>query len=152
MVTKCIIYLVLSVFLTESVFFLSLLRERKGRNGKQKLIWNRMYQFHMLGMSLGEMKKEIRRKDRKDSFVCILLADGIFMGVQVLLNLFKYRKSFDASEILYENLWDYVFSKTAYNINFPLLFAVSLLLYLLFRMLQHRNMRRMLKEISAKCG
>ncbi|MGN0266627.1 MAG: hypothetical protein ACI4D7_03005, partial [Lachnospiraceae bacterium] len=148
MVTKSIIYLVLSVFLTESVVFLSLLQDRKGRNGKQKQIWNRMYQLHILGMSLGEMKKEIRRKERKDSLVCILLADGIFMGVQVLLNLFKYRKSFDDSAILFENLWDYVFSKTAYNINFPLLFAVSLLLYLLFRMLQHWNMRRMLKEIS----
>lgn len=151
-ITKCIIYLVLSVFLTESVVFLSLLQERKGRNGAQKQVWNRMYQFHMLGMSLGEMKKEIRRKDQKDSLVCILLADGIFMGVQVLLNLYKYRKSFDNSEILSENLWDYVFTKTACNINFSLLFAVSILLYFLFRMLQHRNMRRMLKEISAKCG
>lgn len=150
--TECIIYLVFSVFLTESAVFLFLLWGRKGRNGKQKQVRNRIYQFHMLGMSFGEMKKEIRRKDRKDSLVCILLADGIFIGIQVLLNLFKYEKCLDDTEILYEYLWDYVFSKTAYNINFPLLFAVSLFLYLLFRILQYRNMHCMLNDISRKCG
>ena len=150
--TESIIYLIISVFLTESVVFLSFLRGRKGRDGKQNQVRNRMYQLHMLGMSIGEMRKEIRRKDRKDSFVCLLLADGIFIFIQVLLNLYKYGKCFDDSSKLYENLWDYVFSKTVYNINFPLLFAVSLFLYLLFRMLQCRNMRRMLKEIAEKCG
>ena len=148
MLTECILYLVLSVFLMESVVFLSFLRGRKGRDGKQNQVRNRMYQLHMLGMSIGEMRKELRRKDWKDSLVCILLADGIFLGIQVLLNLCKYEKCYDDSVKLYENLWDYVFFMTVSNTNFPLLFAVSLFLYLLFRMLQYWNMYHMLKDIS----
>lgn len=150
--TECIIYLVLMIFLIEAVVFLSLLWGRKGRNGKQKQARNRIYQFHMLGMSLGEIQKEIRKKDRKDSLVCILLADGLFMVVQWIINLVGYRECVDDSLPLYRYDWDYVFSKTAYNINLPLLFAVSLFIYLLFRMLQYRNMHRMLKDISKKCG
>ena len=148
MLTECILYLVLSVFLMESVVFLAILGERRGRDGKQRQLQNRMYQFHMLGMSLGEIKRKIKRKDRKDSLVCILLADGIFLGIQVLINLYSFLECLDDSVKLYENLWDYIFSKTIYNINFPLLCAVSLFLYLLFRMLQYWNMYSMLKDIS----
>ncbi|MCI6731384.1 MAG: hypothetical protein MR487_03550 [Lachnospiraceae bacterium] len=150
--TECILYLVLSVFLTESVVFLAISGGWKSRDGNQRQLQNRMYQFHILGMSLGEMKREIRREDRKDSLVCILLADGMFMIAQWIINLMRYRECVDDSLPLYRYDWDYVFSITVSNINFPLLFVVSLFLYLLFRMLQCRNMRRMLKEIAEKCG
>lgn len=147
MLVEFIVFLILSIFLIEVIVFLYLLLGGESRDWKRKIIYNRILQLHILGMTIREMKREMGRWSRLKIAINILLADGIFIAIQGIINLMGYRECVDDSIPLYRYNWDYICSNTLSNTNFPLLVIVSLLLFILFCALQHWNMHRMLKEI-----
>lgn len=147
MAVEFIVFLILFIFLIEVVVFFFLLLGGKNRDWKRKTVYNQILQLHILGMTIREMKREMGRWSGLKIAADILLADGIFMAIQGIINLMGYGECLDNSSKLYEYLWDYVCSNTLSNTNFPLMIMVSLLLFVLFYALQQWNMHRMLKEI-----